>query len=265
MEIYAAMVENTDYHLGRVLNHLKAAGKLDNTIVVVMSDNGAEPTELLALAASVDPKMKQWIEENWDTRPESWGRPGSVADYGMAWAQVGSGPFRNFKHYVAEGGIRVPLIVAGPGVANGTSNASLMHVTDIVPTLLQLANLKHPSIDEPKLAPVIGKSLVPVLSGNAASVRTDEDWIGWELFGNRAIRKGDWKLLSILKEAGGTGDWQLFNLKQDPGETNDLTSSHPEKRAELLAHWDQYVKDNGVIVTGDGPFKKPKSIEGETD
>jgi len=152
----------------------------------------------------------------------------------------------------------VPLIVAGPGVAKGTSNASLMHVTDIVPTLLQVADLKHPSIADPKLAPVIGKSLIPVLSGDAASVRSDADWIGWELFGNRAIRKGDWKLLYILKEAGGTGEWQLFNLKQDPGETNDLSATHPEKRAELLVHWDQYVKDNGVIDTGDGPFKKAK-------
>lgn len=116
MEVYAAMMENTDHHIGRVLGHLKDSGKLDNTVVLFMSDNGAEPVELLALAASVDPKMREWLEKNWDTKPENCGRKMSVCDYGAAWAQVGSTPYDYFKHYTAEGGIRSPLIVAGPQV-----------------------------------------------------------------------------------------------------------------------------------------------------
>ncbi|HSJ01915.1 MAG TPA: arylsulfatase, partial [Verrucomicrobium sp.] len=110
MELYAAMLENMDFHIGRVLDYLKKVGKLDNTLVLFMPDNGAEPIELLALVKSVDPKMEQWLVKNWDTKPENWGRKGSMCDYGAAWAQVGSGPFRLFKHYVTEGGIRVPLI-----------------------------------------------------------------------------------------------------------------------------------------------------------
>jgi arylsulfatase A-like enzyme len=118
MEVYAAMVANMDHHIGRVLGHLKANGQLDNTLVLFFSDNGAEPVELLELAASVDPAMKVWLEKNWDTKPENCGRKMSVCDYGAAWAQVGSTPFNYFKHYTAEGGIRSPLIAAGPGVVS---------------------------------------------------------------------------------------------------------------------------------------------------
>lgn len=256
MEVYAAMLENMDSHIGRVLDHLKQNGQLDNTLVIFMSDNGAEPVELLELAQKVDPRFKVWMEKNWDTRPEACGRPKSVCDYGPAWAQVGSGPYRFFKAWVAEGGIKVPFIVAGPGVKhNGDKTDALLHVTDIAPTLFEVAGVQHPSASNNKLAPLAGKSMLPVLTGKADSVRGDKDWLGWELFGNRAIRQGDWKLVSIVKGAGGSGDWQLFDLRNDPGETRDLSKAQPAKRAELLAHWDEYAKKNGVILSGDGPFK----------
>jgi arylsulfatase len=256
MEVYAAMLSNMDYHIGRVLDHLRANGQLDNTLVIFMSDNGAEPLELLELAAKVNPGMKAWLEKNWDTRPESCGRKFSVCDYGPAWAQVGSLPFRAFKGQVAEGGIRVPLIVAGPGVKHrgGVSDA-VLHVTDIMPTLLKVAGATHPSLKPGStLAPITGKSWVPLLGGDVKAVRTDQDWIGWELFGNRALRQGDWKLLYLLKAAGGAGEWQLFNLRNDPAELRDLSKEQPERVKAMLALWDEYVKTNGVILTGDGPF-----------
>jgi arylsulfatase len=95
-------------------------------------------------------------------------------------------------------------------------------------------------------------------------VRNDKDWIGEELFGNRAIRQGDWKLCYILKAAGGSGEWELFNIKTDPGETHDLSKDEPAKRKELLALWDDYVKKNGVLLTNDGPFKS-KTPEAELE
>ena len=260
MEVYAAMVANMDHHIGRVLGHLKANGQLDNTLVLFFSDNGAEPVELLELAASVDPAMKVWLEKNWDTRPENCGRKMSVCDYGAAWAQVGSTPFNYFKHYTAEGGIRSPLIAAGPGVvSDGQTTRAVLHVTDVVPTLLELAGVSHPSqrggSDQ---APLTGKSMQPVLVGKAQDIRSADEWIGWELFGNRALRQGDWKALSLLKAAGGTGEWQLYNLKDDPTESRDLASSQPAKLAELTRLWDLYASQNGVILTGDGPFKGRK-------
>jgi len=252
MEVYAAMLENMDYHIGRVLDHLKANGQLDNTLVIFMSDNGAEPLELLELAAKVDPKFKAWLLANWDTKPESCGRPKSVCDYGPAWAQAGSGPYAFYKAWVSDGGIHVPLIVAGPGVKQGAKTDALLHATDLMPTLLEVTGAAYPK--DKKLAPLTGKSMVPVLSGSTTSTRSNKDWLGWELFGNRAIRQGDWKLVYLVKGAGGSEAWKLYNLKSDPGETKDVSKENPDKVKELLAHWDEYAKKNGVILTGDGPF-----------
>jgi arylsulfatase A-like enzyme len=256
MEVYSAMLANMDFHIGRVLDHLKATGQLDNTLVVFMSDNGAEPIELGALVENVfSPEAKQWFLANFDTRPENWGRKGSTVDYGAAWAQVGSTPFRFYKAWTAEGGIHAPLIMAGPGVKAGALNSAVLHVTDLVPTFVELAGAEHPSAKDKSLAPLTGKTLVPVLTGSAGAVRSEEDWIGEELFGNRMIRQGAWKLCYILKNAGGTGEWELFNIKNDPGETHDLSKEEPAKRKALLALWDEYVKRSGVILTNDGPFQ----------
>ena len=256
MEIYAAMLANMDFHIGRVLDHLKSNGQLDNTLVVFMSDNGAEPAELAKLVELVfDEKAKKWFLANFDTRPENWGRKGSTVDYGPTWAQVGSTPFRFYKAWTAEGGIHSPVIIAGASVKKGVISPAVVHVTDLVPTFLEIAGARHPSATDKNLSPLLGKSLVPLLVGKSDAVRTDKDWIGEELFGNRAVRQGDWKLCYILKGAGGTGEWELFNIKTDPGETRDLSKETPDKRKELLALWDDYVKKNGVLLTNDGPFK----------
>jgi arylsulfatase len=261
MEIYAAMLANMDYHIGRVLDHLEEDGKLDNTLVIFFSDNGPEPTELATLIETAfSPEAKTWFVKNFDQRPENWGRKGSAVGYGPAWAEAGSVPFRMFKGYVAEGGIRSPLIIAGPGVERaGDINTAFIHVMDIAPTLYELAGAEHPSQkSNSKIAPLQGKSLVPLLTGKSATVRGARDWIGWELFGNRAVRQGNWKALNLLRAAGGTGEWQLFNLEADPAETHDLARENPKKLKELIALWDDYAKNNGVILTGDGPFKRGK-------
>jgi arylsulfatase len=139
-------------------------------------------------------------------------------------------------------------------------------VTDIAPTLLDIAGVEHPSAKKgSKLAPPRGKSMKPLLEGKADTVRGDDDWIGWELFGNRAIRQGDWKLVYLRKGAGGADEWKLYNLREDPAELRDLSSENPDKKKALLALWDQYVKQNGVIVTGDGPFKKRGDVVGDED
>jgi arylsulfatase len=257
MEIYAAMLANMDHHIGRLIDHLKQTGQYENTVVVFLSDNGAEPLELSALVETIySADAKKWFFENFDTRPENWGRKGSNVDYGAAWAQVGSTPFRFFKHWVAEGGIRTPLIIAGAGVKNaGAIKPAVTHVTDLVPTFLELAGVKHPSETDKKLAPLRGKSLTPLLTGKTESVRTEEDWIGEELFGNRMIRQGDWKICNLLKTAAGTGEWQLFNLKNDPGETTDLSKQEPAKTKAMIALWDKYAEQNGVVLTDDGLFK----------
>jgi arylsulfatase len=254
-----------DYHIGRVIDHLKQTGQYENTIVVFLSDNGAEPVELGTLVETVfSPEAKKWYLEKFDTSLENMGRKGSATDYGAAWAQVGAAPFRFYKAWTAEGGVRSPLIVSGPGVKQaGAIKPAVMHVTDLVPTFLDLAGAKHPSETDKKLAPLSGKSLTPLLKGMTESVRTEKDWIGEELFGNRMIRQGDWKICYIQKTAGGSGEWELFNLKSDPGETTDLSKQEPAKTKAMLAFWDEYVAQNGVILTDDGPFKAKAAQNGE--
>ena len=256
MELYAAMVENMDHHIGRLLNYLKQIGELDNTLIIFFSDNGAAGEDIAELVKALAPQAKDWFAKTFDNRFENWGRPGSSVDYGPSWAQVSMVPFRQFKGVVAEGGIRAPLIVAGPGVKHkGKINHSLLHVMDIVPTVLELTGVKQPSEDSANIvAPIQGKSMLPLLAGRADAIRKETDWLGWELFGNRAIRQGDWKLLYLLKRAGGTGDWQLFNLREDPAELQDLSKKYPEKRDALLTLWEQYAKTNGVILSDAGPF-----------
>ncbi len=165
-------------------------------------------------------------------------------DYGAAWAQVGSTPFRFYKAWTAEGGIRAPLIIAGAGVKNaGAINPAVLHATDLVPTFLELAGAKHPSETDKKARAAARQIAHPAAHRQDRSrCARREDWIGEELFGNRMIRQGDWKICYIHKTAGGSGEWELFNIKNDPGETTDLSKQEPAKRKALLALWDEYAK-----------------------
>jgi arylsulfatase len=208
------------------------------------------------LVAKLAPEAKDWFYKTFDNRPDDWGRPGSCIEYGAAWAQVSSVPFRLYKGVAADGGIRAPLIVSGPGVQRqGAIDHSVLHVMDLMPTFLESARVEHPGRRPgSKLVLPQGKSMWSLLAGREKAFRADSDWLGWELFGNRAIRQGDWKLLYLLEGAGGTGDWQLFNLKNDPAEMHDLSATHPEKREAMLKLWDEYVRTNNVIVSDAGPF-----------
>jgi len=252
MEIYASMVEYLDDQIGRVFDHLKEIGEYDNTVVIFISDNGAEGTNLRKLLSG-QPGTNGFMHAANSFAEDghnSIGRKGTFAEYGAAWAQVGMTPFRMYKGFVSEGGIRSPLIVSGPGVkGRGEINKeAVLHVTDIVPTILEMAGVEHPSTFKGReIAPVQGKSWANMLAGTTKSPRTADDWLGWELWGNRAIRQGDWKI-SWLNDPFGTNDWQLFNLSEDLGEQRDLSAKFPEKKKELIALWDQYAETNGVII-----------------
>ena len=260
MELYAGMVEYMDDQIGRVFDYLKEIGEYDNTVVIFISDNGAEGNDLRSMMAGQPGTMgylhgmNNFAENNHN----SIGRKGTYAEYGPAWAQVSMTPFRIYKGWVAEGGIRSPLIISGPGVkgAGGLNKKAVLHVTDIAPTVLELAGIQQPAAYKGRdIEPMQGKSWVGMIEGDTESPRTADDWLGWELFGNRAIRQGDWKI-TWLYEPFGSEDWQLFNLATDPGEQQDLSSELPEKRQELIALWDEYVETNGVIIGDRSPFEQ---------
>jgi arylsulfatase len=252
MELYAGMVENMDYHVGRLIDHLKKIGEYENTIFIVFGDNGAEGTDLFQMIAG-SPGSRDFLFAaiNWSqTHPNAWGDPGSYVGYGPMWAQVSMTPFSQYKGWTAEGGIRNALVVSGPNVKRprGSINHGLMHVGDILPTLLEVAGTPYPATHNGHpLPPLMGKSWGPLLAGRTESIRTGQDYLAWEIFGNRAVRQGDWKLRWQHKPYG-KGDWELFNLAADPAERNDLAARHPDKLKALLALWDEYVKANNVIL-----------------
>jgi arylsulfatase len=252
MELYAGMVENMDFHIGRLIEHLKKIGEYENTIFLVFGDNGAEGTDLFAVVAGT-PGTRDYLynAKHWSqTHPNSWGDPGSYVGYGPMWAQVSMTPFSQYKGWTAEGGIRNALIVSGPAVKRpkGSINHGLMHVADIMPTLLELAGATYPKAKNGRDLPaLLGKSWVPMLSGNASSPRTDQDYLAWEQFGNRAVRQGSWKLRWQHKPFG-KGDWELFDLASDPGERTDLSAAHPETVAAMIALWETYVRENHVLL-----------------
>jgi arylsulfatase len=259
MELYAGMVENLDFHVGRLIDHLKQIGEYDNTIFIVFGDNGAEGTDLFKMIAG-QPGTRNYLfaAMNWSqTDFNAAGDPGSYPYYGAQWAQVSMTPFSQYKGFLAEGGIRNALIVSGPVVKRpkGSINRGLMHVADIMPTLLEIAGASYPTTrDGRETLPLMGKSWGKVLAGQAESPRTEQDYLAWELFGNRAVRQGDWKLRWEIKPLG-KSDWELFNLASDPAERNDLAAERPDKVKELVALWDGYVRANNVVLPSRTPYE----------
>jgi arylsulfatase len=259
MELYAGMVENMDFHVGRLVDHLKKIGEYENTVFIVFGDNGAEGTDLFKMIAGT-PGSRDFLFAaiNWSqTDPNAWGDPGSFVGYGPMWAQVSMTPFSQYKGWLAEGGIRNALVVSGPAVkrAKGSLNHGVMHVADLMPTLLEVAGASYPKSNQGReLPPLIGKSWMPMLSGKADTIRTDKDYLAWEVFGNRAVRQGDWKLRWQFKPYG-KGEWELFNVAKDPAERKDVAAQNPDKVKALMALWEDYVKTNNVILPSRGPFE----------
>jgi len=259
MELYAGMVENMDFHIGRLIDHLKKIGEYDNTLFIVFGDNGAEGSDLFKMIAG-KPGTRDFLfaATHWSqTDPHAWGDPGSYVAYGPMWAQVSMTPFSQYKGWLAEGGIRNALIVSGPAVnrPKGSINHGLMHVADIMPTLLEIAGASYPnSRDGHKLPALMGKSWNALLAGRAQSPRNQQDYLAWELFGNRAVRQGDWKLRWQYKPLG-KESWELFNLAADPAERKDLAAERPDKVRQMVALWDRYVQTNNVILPSRSTFE----------
>ena len=248
MEVYAAMVESIDRNVGRLVEHLRQSGELDDTVIFFLSDNGAEGA-LLEAFHLVGPQLVQFLDRHYDNSVENAGRANSYIWYGPRWAQCGTAPAKLYKTFTTEGGIRVVSFVHWPGFARqGQISHMFTTVMDLAPTILELAGVTHPGTQYRgrEIHAMKGLSLLPYLDAQSEIVHSDSEAIGWELFGRRAIRQGHWKAVYIPKPAGPEA-WQLYDLGSDPGEIHDLASTHPEKLKELIEHWDEYVEQNGVL------------------
>ncbi|GGP24063.1 arylsulfatase [Silvimonas iriomotensis] len=248
MAVYAAMVERMDWNIGRVIEQLKASGQFDNTVIIFLSDNGAEGALLEALPA-FGPNLQQVIDTHYDNSLANLGRGNSYIWYGPRWAQAGTAPARLYKAFTTEGGIRVPaLLHYGKLARQQAISHDFATVMDIAPTLLELAGVTHPAprFKEREVLPVRGRSLLPYLQGQSANAHPHDHVTGWELFGRKAIRQGDWKAV-FIPEPAGPSRWQLYDLSQDPGEIHDQADARADILNGLLSAWQQYVQETGVL------------------
>lgn len=252
MEIYASMVELMDLEIGRLLAHLESTGKLKNTYVIFLSDNGASTTTPIVYQHNT----REWVHENFDLSVDQMGRQGSYTTMGRDWANVSNTPFSMFKGSIAEGGVRSPLIISGPNLPNNLTYASPSHVIDIVPTIYDLAEIKFDGdpLYKGRLKPR-GETLVPLLRDGA----TDNERIFvTELFGNRMVRQGKWKAVYSDKPLGDE-TWHLYDIVADPSATSNLAGDHPEILNRLEAAYDDFAAENNVI-----PPNPPLSMRSES-
>jgi arylsulfatase len=242
MEVYAAMIEYMDEQISRILSWLKENNKMDNTFIIFFSDNGANG----AMNTAYPGQTEEFIN-SFDNSLENKGLPGSYTEMGPAWATASMAPHRLFKSFTTEGGIISPCIVKLPSTISSElkMNKAFTHVSDIMPTFLELAEASHPSNKNSAVPQMMGKSLLPLLTGKKEEIHFN-DGIGYELHGMRAYIKNEWKIVNLPKPFG-KGDWELFNLEEDPAESNDLSKQYPEKRDELISAWEEYSKNVGII------------------
>lgn len=259
MEVYAAMVERIDWNVGRVADLLRAQGKLDDTMVVFLSDNGAEGAIVEAMPI-IGPVFAKMVREHCDNSLDNLGKPGSYTWYGPRWAQAATAPSRLTKAYTTEGGIRVPTFIRYPSAARRGVSHAFATVMDLAPTFLELAGLAHPGslYKGQPITGLRGRSLGPHLRDSAEAVHPEGAFTGWELFGRRGVRRDEWKAVYVPSDDGAPR-WQLYNLDRDPGEIEDLAQTHPDILRELLEHWETYVREAGVIETPLSIFDAPES------
>lgn len=254
MEIYAAMVDDLDHYLGTVLESLKNSGDFENTLIIFMSDNGPEGAHLdIGWDA-----LGEWVDQCCDNSLENMGAANSYIWPGPNWTRAVAPSSRMFKGFTTEGGIRAPAIIHFPSVLPGGSiKGAMTTVMDVLPTILELAEIEHPKTFKGKeILPLRGTSMLSMLKGESDFVHGKNYTMGWELFGRRAIRQGDWK---IVWEPSGIpwkpddpnaieDQWHLYNLVSDPGEQIDLANEEPEILKNLVEQWENYAQETGVII-----------------
>lgn len=244
MEVNAGMLEAMDHYIGRFIEQLKNDGLYENTVFIVTSDNGPEHSR-----GDNDWRLRLWMKLNgYHIDEEGIGEEGSWGFIGPEWAMAAASPGNLFKFYAAEGGIHVPLIVAGPGISAGMRQDAMANVIDIAPTLVDLAGI---GAELPDARPMSGRSLVPLLRLQTDSVYGETDAVAVEVSGNSAFIRGDYKITRNQRPFG-NGTWRLYDLKDDPGEVTDLSSAEPERLADMIAAYEAYADRVGVIPVPEG-------------
>ena len=264
MEVYAAMVDIMDQGIGKIISTLEKNGELENTVIFYMHDNGgcaetlnSKETEIpltdeqkkgkpFAKDSIFLGKIPTYTRDGEFIRSGKGVMPGPAntwTAYGEEWANVSSTPFRLYKHFVHEGGIATPLIVHWPeGIkAKGKLRTQPGHLIDIMATCVEIAGLQYPTnFNGNSTHPLEGKSLVPAFTNKAIN----REFIFWEHEGNRAIRMGNWKLVSKTRKQkkftpADENLWELYDMDRDPSEINNLALKYPDKVKTMAALWEK--------------------------
>ena len=243
MELYAAMVENLDYHIGKMRSELEAMGEWENTIVVFFSDNGAAHRDFYA-----HPERGAFLRTKYDNSYENMGKSNSFISYGKEWAMSSMVPFKWHKTYATEGGMIVPAIIAGKSVKAKGVSSSYVNIMDMAPSFLDIAGVDYQKIYKERNKPQMrGASIVPLLKGQTQEVHDDQKIFTLEFNGSIFLQQGDWKLVNYQKPYH-PANFELFNIINDPAEMNDLREEESEKYSELLSAWNEHLETNKILL-----------------
>ena len=243
MAIYAAMVYEIDKHTNRLIQYLKNNQLLDNTVIIFMSDNGAEGHDLDdTWPRSAFPDIRKVIDSTHDFSYENMGGVNSYTFYGPNWARASAPAFNGHKGSQNEGGKRTAAFIYSPKLINAKGVIDdYINVKDITASILDWASVNKKSNWQQEIE---GVSIIDRLNNeNSLGVRVHVD----EPMGKISVRKGPWKLVKT-PEPNGDNQWNLFNLDKDLSESTNLASNNSEKVDELLTYWDEYQRTNKVVL-----------------
>ena len=253
---HAGMIEDMDYNIGKLIQFLKDTDQYDNTLIIFTSDNGgSEPSDSPVVVASFEGASDTEIEEFKGAGfSETFGAIGTKDSYwGYGWqgAVMSNTPHSGVKSTMFNGGIKPPFVIKEPNATNTPEIdivKEFIHVSDMTPTFLEYANTTHSGSEYKgkQVAPMMGKSIKPLLEGTAKETHSDDEIISSEMFGNRAVFMGDWKARYNIFPIG-DGQWKLFNIKQDIREAIDLSKEYPDILEKMVSAYDEYAQDVGII------------------
>jgi arylsulfatase A-like enzyme len=262
--VRAAMIENMDQNIGRVIDHLKQTGQYDNTLIMYTSDNsGSEATQLPEAILGFNGVNYTAVPEfvkNLNNSLSNLGNMTSEVNFGPWGSYVSSTPLAGFKASLYDGGTRAHFIIkepsfattAAPSTAANTTSPikGFMFVTDITPTFLDYANVPQPqsgsTYNGTEVHPIMGKSLRPLLNGSAEQIHGADDPIGSEMFNSTAVYKGSW--LAMRPGSDPTGNWQLYNIVTDPTQNNNLAEEHPDILQQMISDYQKYSEEVGIVI-----------------
>ena len=267
LAVHAAGIEDMDKNIGRVIQYLKDTGQYDNTFILFTSDNGSsEPFEIsdFRYASGVNLTLGKQFVPTINNSLSNLGNPTSDFNYGAWGSYVAASPLSGYKTSFYEGGTRPPAIIKAPQTSSASSSSpsnntntnlvkSFVYVTDITPTMLELANVSHTtSYQGHDVHAMMGKSLKPLLDGTVEVVHPADEAIGGEMFNNTSVRMGDWKATSY----GAPPQWKLYNLANDLGENTDVAAQHPDILQSMIAAYEKYAQDVGVVIPRGEKFEQ---------